>query len=47
MVFLLLLILRAHAHVLQDFMFFAVTSVTARDENVRGFAENEPSFYAK
>ena len=38
----------------RDFMFFAVTSVTARDGNVRCFAEkvpcfdeNKPSFYVK
>ena len=54
MVFLFLLILRAHARVLQEFVFFAVTSVTARDGNVRCFAEkvpcfdeNKPSFYGK
>ena len=28
----------------RDFMFFAITSVTARDENVRCFAENVPCF---
>ena len=28
----------------RDFMFFAITSVTARDENVRCFAENVRCF---